>query len=430
MSTRQLGSIYSSDRIRPYTVDSTFLRDSNILYNNSSPQAVGSKEYRITSNSTVYLPSPTTFFDCGGYNTLKSHISNRSSNIDVTCKYFFTPDNQNNEVEYLTKIIGATDDVIDNIPIKGNKYRIEFKNEDLNTNSRIYIDNTLSYFSQYNSTSHNNEVLNNPVNHNQRLNNDFVNDVCLNKHKNIKSKTIIGYIDNLNTNSQRLFWNTDADLLLPPTSYQLDVKSDDVLDTELKIKIDGIDGNGKQLIEYIELDGADATIPVTTSNLFLRVNSASAFITQPTTDFNYASNNGNISMYVTGSNFPASGYEYIDAVRCYSNTLKGAVPKGKQLLIKNISLNGVCGNYAPSLELYVNNNIINTALEGNNILKKSWTTRVQDNQQISQTFNNVNITINEFQEYFILVNPNGLPQQETYLTCMLDLIEYDINQNF
>ena len=184
------------------------------------------------------------------------------------------------------------------------------------------------------------------------------------------------------------------------------------------------------MIEYIELDGADSTIPVTTSNLFLRVNSASTFITQPTVDFNYGSNNGNISMYVTGSTFSASGYEYIDVTRCESNTLKGAVSKGKQLLIKNISLNGVCGNYAPSLELYVNNNIINTALEGNNILKKSWTTRVQDNQQISQTFNNVNITINEFQEYFILVNPNGLPQQETYLTCMLDLIEYDINQSF
>ena len=419
-----IGSQYSSALIRPYAVDSFALLDSNVEFNNISPKQVQNKNYRIASNVTLYLPSATSYFSCGNFNMIKNEINNLSSEAKLTQKYYFTPSNTDTEYEYVSKTLLPGENVSDTIPIRSNKYRMEIQNNDLTSNAKVYINNTISYFSQFDSSSHSNEVLNNPVNHNQRLNNAFYDDVSLDKHRHTQYKNITGFIQDVNSSNSRLFWDVDQDYLMPTTSYNLSLDSDDATDTNLKLKIDGLDIEGKELTEYITLDGTDATTPVNTSNTFLRVNSVNGFIDQPTNQYQYTTNGGNISVYVQGSSFGASGLEYISQYRTVSNTIKYAVPLGKEILIKSINVDGVCGFYDPKLDLSIINNILYDGAGTQNIIKKVFTTRFQDNQNISQEFKNLNIKVNELQEFYMEFNPLGTPTQDTYLTCSINMVEY------
>ncbi len=75
----------------------------------------------------------------------------------------------------------------------------------------------------------------------------------------------------------------------------------------------------------------------------------------------------------------------------------------------------------------VNHNIINTT--GNNIFKNVFTSRVDDNQNIEQNWKNLNIKIDELQEFYMEFNPQGTSQQFTFINASVNLIEYP-NKNF
>ena len=418
-----LGSAYSDALTRPYNADSFLIKNQNVSFEPLTPKETSNRNLFIGSNSTVNIPTSTTgnvYINCGNFNTIRNEINSLSTgyningNANIIQRYFFTPTDKSREFEYISKHISPDENLVDTIPIKSQKFRIELINNNLSSNASIYLNNTLLYFSQYNTHSHHQEQVNNPVNLNVR------NDAALNNLKNFEYKNICGYLDHATGSSKQIFWNVDRQYFSPTLAYQMNVASTSSLDANLKIKIDGLDIEGNEITELINLNATDGTIPVQTSNGFLRVNSATADVIQDVGTFDYNLNRGQVSVYV--STLSTTTQEFIDTDRTESNTIKYAVPKGKQILIKDINIDGVIGNYDPEVDIFVNRNIIPAT--GENIFKKVFTSRFQDNQNIAQHFTNLNIKVDELQEFYMEFNPNGASKQDTFITASLNLIEY------
>lgn len=424
-----LGSAYSDALTRPLAADSFLIRNQNVSFQPTTPREVSNKNFFIGSNSTVNIPSSTTgnvYINCGNFNTIRNEINNLNTgfningNANVIQRYFFTPTDKSREFEYISKHLSPNENLIDTIPIKSQKFRMELINNNLGSNASVYLNNTLLYYSQYNTHSHNHEVINNPVNLNVRNNNNFYDDVALKNIKNFEYKNICGYMDHATGTSKQIFWNVDRQYFSPTLAYQMNLASTNSLDANLRIKVDGLDIEGNEITELINLNATDGTIPVQTSNGFLRVNSATADIIQDVGTFDYNLNSGQVSVYV--STLSTTTQEFIDTGRTQSNTIKYAVPRGKQILIKDINIDGVIGNYDPEVDIFVNRSIIPAT--GENIFKKVFTSRFQDNQNISQHFTNLNIKVDELQEFYMEFNPNGASKQDTYITASMNLIEY------
>lgn len=423
-TTVPLGSVYSNALTRPRNAESFLIRNQNVSFQPVTPRELSNKNYHVTANSTVHIPNSTTgnvYINCGNFNTIRNEMNNlASSNANIIQRYFFTPTDKQKEFEYISKHIEPDETIIDTLPIKSQKFRVELINQSLTANADVYLNNTLLWFSQYNTHAHSHELLNNPINLNTRVNNNFFDDVALGNIKNYEYKNICAYMDHATGSSIQAFWNVDRRYFSPASTFNMNVVSTSASDSNLKIKLDGLDGEGRELTEIINLDATDGTIPVTTSNLFLRVNSATADIQQDVGDFDYSLNTGQVSVYVT--TVSGSTQEFIDTGRTDSNTIKYAVPKGKQVLIKDINLDGSVGNYEPEVDIFVNRNIISNT--GSNILKKVFTSRFEDNQNINQHFTNLNIKIDELQEFYMEFNPNSAAKQNTFLTVSLNYIEY------
>lgn len=424
-----LGSAYSDALTRPYNADSFLIRNQNVSFEPLTPRETSNRNLFIGSNSTVNIPTSITgnvYINCGNFNTIRNEINSLSTgyningNANIIQRYFFTPTDKSREFEYISKHISPDENLVDTIPIKSQKFRIELINNNLSSNASIYLNNTLLYFSQYNTHSHHQEQINNPVNLNVRNNNSFYDDAALKNIKNFEYKNICGYMDHATGTSKQIFWNVDREYFSPTLAYQMYLASTNSLDANLKIKVDGLDVEGNELTEFINLNAIDGTIPVQTSNGFLRVNSASADIIQDVGSFDYQLNRGQVSVYV--STLSITTQEFIDTERTQSNTIKYAVPRGKQILIKDINIDGVIGNYDPEVDIFVNRSIIPAT--GENIFKKVFTSRFQDNQNISQHFTNLNIKVDELQEFYMEFNPNGASKQDTYITASMNLIEY------
>lgn len=425
-----LGSAYSDALTRPYNADSFLIKNQNVSFEPTTPRELSNKNIFVGSNSTVNIPTSTTgnlYINCGNFNTIRNEINNLSTGFDIAGnaniiqRYFFTPTDKSKEFEYISKHLSPDDNLIDTIPIKSQKFRMELINNNLSSNASVYLNNTLLYFSQYNTHSHHQEQINNPVNLNVRHNNNFYDDASLNNIKNFEYKNICSFIDvSSGTTTPQIFWNIDRRYFSPTIEYQMNVASTSVLDANLKIQLDGLNIKGEEISEIINLDSVDGTIPVQTSNGFLRVNNATADIIQDVGTFDYNTNSGQVSVYV--STLSTTTQEFIDTGRTQSNTIKYAVPKGKQILIKDINLDGVTGNYEPEVDIFVNKSIIPAT--GANIFKKVFTSRFQDNQDIAQHFTTVNIKIDELQEFYMEFNPMGTAKQDTFLSCSMNIIEY------
>ena len=426
-----LGSAYSDALTRPLAADSFLIRNQNVSFQPTTPREVSNKNFFIGSNSTVNIPNSTTgnvYINCGNFNTIRNEINNLNTgfningNANVIQRYFFTPTDKSKEFEYISKHLSPNETLIDTIPIKSQKFRMELINENLSSNASVYLNNTLLYYSQYNTHSHNHEVINNPVNLNVRNNNNFYDDATRNQIKNLDYKNICGYIDSVNGSNKQAFWNIDRRYFSSTSSFRPTIASNNSLDADLKIKVEGLDINGNELQEIINLNSTDGTIPVQTSNAFLRINNATADLIQDVGTFDYGLNQGNVSLYVASTGITNGTQELIAENRTASNTIKYAVPKGKEILIKDINLNGVVGFYEPQLDIFVNKNIIQST--GGNIFKKVFTTRLQDNQNVSQHFTDLNIKVDELQEFYMEFNPNGASSQETFITLSLNYVEY------
>lgn len=421
-----LGSIYSQALTRPYNADSFLVRNQNVSFEPSIPTELSNKNYKITANSTVYIPNSTNgnvYINCGNFNTIRNEVNNlAASNANVIQRYFFTPNDKSHEFEYISKHLSPGETLGDTLPIRSQKFRIELINQDLTANAQVYINNTLLWFTQFNTHAHQQEIVNNPVNLNARLNNNFYDDAAMGNLKNYEYKNICGYMDHATGTSIQAFWNVDRQYFSSTAAFQPELVSTAINDNNLKIKLDGLDSNGEPLTEFINLNASDGTIPVQTSNAFLRINSASADIIQDVGNYDYSLNRGQVSVYVATSGVANGTQEFIDTNRTISNTVKYAVPRGKQVIIKDINLDGVVGNYEPEVDIYVNRNII--ANTGENIFKRVFTSRFEDNQSISQHFTNLNIKIDELQEFYMEFNPNSAAKQNTFLTASVNYIEY------
>ena len=424
-----LQSAYSDALTRPYSVDSFLVKNQNVSFEPVKPKQLTNKDYNVNSNSTVSIPDSigsNVYIDCGNFNVIRNEISNNStSNAKIIQKYFFTPTDKSQEIEYITKHLSPQETVIDTIPIKSQKFRVELVNESLTSNAVCKVNNTLLYYSQFNTHAHQQEPINNPVNLNIRNNNQFYDDTTLDRVKNHEYKSLRGFLKyDSGLNSKSTFWNTETPItyfsMVSPTTLLVDSSS--AFDTDLKIKINGLDGLGNEITETVKTDSVNSTTPVLTSNTFLRVNSATAFITQDNSLYDYNNNLGNIAIYssLVSRNFGLQ--EFIDKQKVESNTIKYAVPKNKTVLIKDIHLSGCVGNYTPQVDIMVNHNIINTT--GNNIFKNVFTSRVDDNQNIEQNWKNLNIKIDELQEFYMEFNPQGNSKQFTFLNASVNLIEY------
>ena len=424
-----LQSAYSDALTRPYAADSFLVKNQNVSFEPVKPKLLTNKNYKITSNSTITIPDSAgsnVYINCGNFNVIRNEITNNStSNAKIIQKYFFTPTDKNQEIEYITKHLSPQETVIDTIPIKSQKFRVELVNESLTSNATCLINNSLLYYSQFNTHAHQQEIINNPVNLNVRHNNEFYDDTTLDKVKNHEYKSLRGFLKyDSGLNSKTTFWNTETPInyLSMVSPVELKVDSSNAADTDLKIQINGLDGDGNELQEIVKTDSIDSTTAVLTSNAFLRVNSATAFIKQDDATYDYNNNLGNIAIYSKLVARNTGLQEFIDKNKVESNTIKYAVPKNKQVLIKDIHLSGCCGNYTPQVDILVNHNIINTT--GNNIFKNVFTSRVDDNQNIEQNWKNLNIKIDELQEFYMEFNPQGTSQQFTFLNSTLNLIEY------
>jgi len=425
-----LGSAYSDALTRPYAADSFLIRNQNVSFEPTAPKELSNKNFYVGSNSTVNIPRSTTgnvYIDCGNFNTIRNEINNVSSgynisgNANIIQRYFFTPTDKSKEFEYISKHLSPYENLVDTIPIKSQKFRMELINNNLGSNASVYLNNTLLYYSQYNTHSHHQETINNPVNLNVRNNNNFYDDATLGNVKNNNYKNICGFIDvGAGTTNKQLFWNVDRQYFSPSIPYKMNLASTSALDANLRVKLEGLDVNGEEILEIINLDSVDGTTPVQTSNSFLRVNSATADVIQDVGTFDYALNSGQVSVYV--SSLSSTTQEFIDIQRTQSNTIKYAVPKGKQILIKDINLDGVIGFYEPEVDILVNRNVI--AGTGQNIFKKVFTSRFQDNQDISHHWTNINIKVDELQEFYMEFNPMGTAAQDTFMTCSLNMVEY------
>lgn len=426
-----LGSAYSDALTRPYNADSFLIRNQNVSFEPLTPREFSNRNIFVGSNSTVNIPASTTgnvYINCGNFNTIRNEINNLSTGLNITGnanilqRYFFTSTDKSKEFEYITKHISPDENLVDTIPIKSQKFRMELINQNLGSNASVYLNNTLLYYSQYNTHSHHHEQINNPVNLNVRQNNNFYDDAALNNLKNFEYKNICGYMDHATGTSRQAFWNIDRQYFSSTTTFQPALVSTAVNDANLRIKVDGLDEDGSEISEIINLNATDGTIPVQTSNAFLRINNASADIIQDAGTFDYSLNRGQVSVYVNSTGVLFGTQEFIDTNRTVSNTIKYAVPRGKQVLIKDINIDGVIGNYEPEVDIFVNRNII--ANTGENIFKKVFTSRFEDNQNIAQHFTNLNIKVDELQEFYMEFNPNSAAKQNTFITLSLNYVEY------
>ncbi len=193
-----LQSAYSDALTRPYSVDSFLVKNENVSFQPVKPKLLTNKNYTINSNSTITIPDSigsNVYINCGNFNTIRNEITNNStSNAKIIQKYFFTPTDKSQEIEYITKHLNPQETVIDTIPIKSQKFRVELVNESLTSNAVCNINNSLLYYSQFNTHAHQQEIINNPVNLNVRHNNQFYDDTTLDRVKNHEYKSLRGFL--------------------------------------------------------------------------------------------------------------------------------------------------------------------------------------------------------------------------------------------
>ncbi len=158
-----LGSAYSDALTRPYNADSFLIKNQNVSFEPFVPNSVSNKNIFIGSNSTVHIPPSTSgnaYINCGNFNTIRNEINsltgglNITGNANVIQRYFFTPTDKSREFEYISKHISPDENLIDTIPIKSQKFRMELINNNTGSNASVFLNNTLLYFSQYNTHSY------------------------------------------------------------------------------------------------------------------------------------------------------------------------------------------------------------------------------------------------------------------------------------
>jgi hypothetical protein len=190
------------------------------------------------------------------------------------------------------------------------------------------------------------------------------------------------------------------------------------VDTNISIHIEGITTGGKIQEEDITLDSLDSTIPITTINTYIRINKM--FVNDA--PFNVANtvNSGEIKAFSTTlGNF----MELIPIGYNNSMTAKYCVPSGKKLIIKNFNLIGSLDNHNPNIIF----NKYSDVFGGINYVLKNI--RFNDWQGI-QTQDDLDLLIDENEEFYITIETVAGTPQNDYLTIQLEAYLYDNLQDY
>jgi len=164
---------------------------------------------------------------------------------------------------------------------------------------------------------------------------------------------IKGFTESLPSSGSKSLWSLDSDHFNPTSAVQLNIKSDNANDTSdgtgaRTIQITGIGytgsvTDGSEITETITLNG---TTKVVTINYYFCV-----FDFVVATVGNTGKNQGNIKIYSTDET--SEIVNYIKQLENNSSLCIYRVPISKQLLVKNILVNGTCNG--ANLHLKVKN---------------------------------------------------------------------------
>ena len=382
------------------------------------------QELSITSNivagDNLVLPTANTYIQCVNFSTLRLNVNNNESGNDYVNLNVYQTDNIKNGPFYSTrtKIQGQTT-YHENIPIESQFLRVEIDNPNATDSSNVSVYGALTKYSQFEVSNQLQNTVK-PFDYANliRHGNEFRNDVILSKYTNIEKVNIQGQFESLIASNSQLFTNSTNSYNIMNTTDTFDISSSLAGDTSISIHIKGITTGGKIQEEDITLDAVDATIPVTTINTFIRINDM--FVNDA--PFNSANtvNIGDISAFSTTL---GDFMEIIPATYNHSMTAKYCVPSGKKLVIKNFNLIGSLSNHNPTIVFNKYSNVFGGI---NYIIKKI---RFDDWQGI-QTQEDLDLLLNENEEFYITVDTIAGTPQDDFLTIQLEAYQYDNLQDY
>lgn len=374
----------------------------------------------IVAGDSLILPTANTYIQCVNFSTLRLNVNNNESGNDYVNLNVFQTDNIKNGPFYSTrtKIQGQTT-YHENIPIESQFLRVEIDNPNATDSSNVSVYGALTKYSQFEvSNQLQNTVKPFDYANLMRHGNEFRNDVILSKYTNIEKINIQGQFEGLIASNTQLFCNATDTYTIMNTPDTFDISSTVAVDTNISIHIEGITTGGKIQEEDITLDSLDSTIPITTINTYIRINKM--FVNDA--PFNVANtvNSGEIKAFSTTlGNF----MEVIPIGYNNSMTAKYCVPSGKKLVIKNFNLIGSLGNHNPNIIF----NKYSDVFGGINYVLKNI--RFNDWQGI-QTQDDLDLLIDENEEFYITVETVAGTPQDDYLTIQLEAYLYDNLQDY
>ena len=374
----------------------------------------------IVAGDSLILPTANTYIQCVNFSTLRLNVNNNESGNDYVNLNVFQTDNIKNGPFYSTrtKIQGQTT-YHENIPIESQFLRVEIDNPNATDSSNVSVYGALTKYSQFEvSNQLQNTVKPFDYANLMRHGNEFRNDVILSKYTNIEKINIQGQFEGLIASNTQLFCNATDTYTIMNTPDTFDISSTVAVDTNISIHIEGITTGGKIQEEDITLDSLDSTIPITTINTYIRINKM--FVNDA--PFNVANtvNSGEIKAFSTTlGNF----MEVIPIGYNNSMTAKYCVPSGKKLVIKNFNLIGSLGNHNPNIIF----NKYSDVFGGINYVLKNI--RFDDWQGI-QTQDDLDLLIDENEEFYITIETVPGTPQDDYLTIQLEAYLYDNLQDY
>jgi len=140
---------------------------------------------------------------------------------------------------------------------------------------------------------------------------------------------LFGYNPTVGTTYETL-WNFGGKYPVNGTAGVMAVASSNSGDSSQRVLLQGVDSDFEAISEIVTLDAEDATTPVNTSQLFLRINQAIMLDGE---------NDGNISVTKGGST-----YGYIGAGEGISQACQYTVPVWYSLYIFRITINSATAN--------------------------------------------------------------------------------------
>ena len=414
MSRLRRNHIYGN---RIQTLGSQTINTQN-YYNEN--QVVIPPELQITSNiatgETLTLPTTAnTYTQVVNFSTLRLNVDNTESGNDFINLNIFQTDNINNGPFNTTKTkIPGNTIYHEIIPIKSNFVKIELDNPNATDTSNVNVYTALTKYSQF-------EVSNQLQNYVKpfdfanliRHGNDINNDIVLGKYSGIQKINIQGQFESLIASNTQLFCNATNPYTIMNNVDTFNLSSSVAGDINLSIHIEGITTGGLIQEEDINLDSLDSTIPVTTVNQYIRINSM--YVNDAPFNSANVKNLGNIKCLST-----TSGYfmEVIPAGYNESHTAKYCVPNDKVLVIKNFNLIGSLSNHNPTIIF----NKYSDVFGGVNYIQKKI--RFDDWQGI-QTQDDLDYKILGNEEFYVTIKTIAGTPQNDFLTIQLEGYLYD-----